>query len=407
MAMIITLVLFLLCSGAGVGMPEPPPSAPDTGFEFIDTSIENGSPLHWEIDGDGVIHLFLLYDHQRGSPNRAAGHFHFQVQARPGSRLTFEFRNLDNVWNGKPGSVANELKAVSVSEDGRTWRALATRELPGKRIQLDLEMAGPRLFVARLEPYRISDLDRFLDEIRSRPLVGIEEIGATVEGRKLEIIRVGRLEAPWRVFIRARAHPWEPGGNWVVQGLIRRLIKGDPEAQAHLDRYCLFVLPMAGKDGVARGRTRFNLAGWDLNRAWDKPAPADLAPENHALERWIERMDARGLRPNLALDLHNDGSGMLHLSRPDVPGLDAYLADMRRFEDLLRKHTWFTEGSTGGTFRNPGTLGEGWFERFKIPAAVLELNANTIAGKQGKLPLGADWEEFGAGLADVFSEYSQ
>ena len=38
----------------------------------------------------------------------------------------------------------------------------ATRTLPENRIQLDLEMPGPRLYVARLEPYRISALDRLL-----------------------------------------------------------------------------------------------------------------------------------------------------------------------------------------------------------------------------------------------------
>ena len=38
-------------------------------------------------------------------------------------------------------------------------------------------------------------------------------------GAPLEIVRVGRPEAPYRVFLRARAHAWEPGGNWVVEGL--------------------------------------------------------------------------------------------------------------------------------------------------------------------------------------------
>ena len=36
----------------------------------------------------------------------------------PGSVLTLEFTNLDNVYNGRPGSVANELKTAVVSADG-------------------------------------------------------------------------------------------------------------------------------------------------------------------------------------------------------------------------------------------------------------------------------------------------
>lgn len=403
-----TSTLFALCllaTASGAGTPaEKTPAPPETGLEFIDTSFENASPLHWETGSDGVIQLFLVYDHQRASPNRAAGHIHFQLQGKPGSKLTLEFRNLDNIWNGKHGSVAKELKCVVTSVDGLTWQSVPTRSLPGNRIQVDLEMPGPKLFVARLEPYRISDLDRLLNEIRVHPAVAIEKLGRTVEGRDLELVRVGDPAAPRRVFLRARAHPWESGGNWMVQGLVRRLLQEDAQAQSFRKRYCLYVLPMANKDGVARGRTRFNSAGWDLNRMWDKPAPEDLAPENHALEQWLAGMTARSQRVHFGLDLHNDGGGNLHISRPAVPGLEKYLADMARFEGLLRQHTWFREGSTGSSFHNPGTLGDGWFERFGIPAAILEFNANWIAGKQ-KMPLGADWEEFGAGMARVFFEY--
>ena len=76
-----------------------------TGLAFIDTSFENASPLWYEV-ADGVVRVNLLYDHERASPNRAAGHIHFRLHAQPGSKLTLEFRNLDNVWNGQPGSVA-------------------------------------------------------------------------------------------------------------------------------------------------------------------------------------------------------------------------------------------------------------------------------------------------------------
>jgi hypothetical protein len=77
---------------------------------------------------------------------------------------------------------------------------------------------------------------------------------------------------------------------------------------------------------------------------------------------------------------------------------------MVRFEKLLRKHTWFTEGSTGGQFRNPGSLGEGLLERYGIDACILEFNANWIAGLS-KAPLGKDWELLGEQLRDAFYEY--
>jgi hypothetical protein len=258
--------------------------------------------------------------------------------------------------------------------------------------------------VARVEPYRLSDLDQWLASIRPNPLVAITLIGRTAEGRPLEIVRVGRPEAPYRVFLRARAHAWEPGGNWVVQGLVNRLLKNDAEANKDLAMYCVYVMPMANKDGVARGRTRFNLRGKDLNRDWDHPADPVLAPENHALESWLESMIKQGQAPQLALELHNDGNGCLHISRPPVAGVERYLARMKTLEILLRKHTWFTEGSTNESFRNSGTLGEGWLERFGIDAVVHEFNVNWIAGLQD-YPSARHWKRYGADLARVLFEY--
>jgi Zinc carboxypeptidase len=374
-------------------------------LEFIDTSIENGSPLWYDVVDD-VVRVNLIYDHERASPNRAAGHIHFVLHARPGASLTLEFRNLDNVWNGQPGSVAGELRTVAISGEGTSWKTVATERLPGNRVQLRVTMPGPRLHVARMEPYRLSDLDRLLNRIRSHPRVRIEPIGTTVAGRQLEIVRIGSDAAPHRVFIRARAHPWEAGSNWVAQGLIERLLSDEDEVSRFLRVYSVSVLPMANKDGVARGGTRFNLRGMDLNRNWNQPADADLSPENAALERWLDREIGAGRKPHLALELHNDGNGRLHISRPPVPRLDEYLARMSRLESLLRRHTWFTEGPTSPEFRNSGTLGEGWLLRYGIDAVVHEFNCNWIEGLK-QPSSSAHWRDYGAGLARVFAEYFQ
>jgi zinc carboxypeptidase len=374
-----------------------------SGLIFIDTSVENASPLWYDIV-DNVIQLHLLYDHERASPNRAAGHIHFVLHARPGASLTLEFRNLDNVWNGQPGSVAGELKSVAISDDATSWKTVPTESLPGNRVQLRVTMRGSTLHVARMEPYRLSDLDRLLETIGTHPLVRIEPIGKTVAGRQLEIIRIGDPAAPYRVFVRARAHPWEAGSNWVAQGLIDRLLVGDDEAKRFLRLYNVSVLPMANKDGVARGGTRFNLRGMDLNRNWDKPADPELSPENAALERWLDREIAAGRKPQLALELHNDGNGLLHISRPPVPELEQHLSRMKTLEALLRRHTWFTEGTTSPSFRNAGTLGDGWVQRYGIDAAVHEFNCNWIEGL--KQPTSSThWREYGAGLARVFYDY--
>src|SRR5438105_3189326 len=103
-------VAILACSAESLSAPGgAKQTGGDIGFEYIDTSFENASPIWYETAADGAIQLHLLYDNERASPNRAAGHFHFQIHARPGSTVTIEFKNLDNVWNSQPGSVAREL----------------------------------------------------------------------------------------------------------------------------------------------------------------------------------------------------------------------------------------------------------------------------------------------------------
>ncbi len=381
------------------------PAAEPATLDFIHTGFENASPCQWDVDKDGIIHVRMLYDFERNSPNRAAGHWHFQVQSLKGADFTLILHNFDNVWNGRPGSAISAKTICFASADGKQWKIIPTEKVQGQSaLRVSLHMDADWMYLARLEPYRLSDLHRLLDEVRDHPLVEIAEIGRTVEGRPLEIVRVGNPAAPHRIVLRARAHAWEPGGNWVVQGLIRSLLRDEELSRECLQRVCVYVMPVANKDGVARGLTRFNMLGKDLNRDWDKPADGKLAPENAALEKWIEAMIARNQRPSLLVDLHNDEGGGLHISRPQVPDLDRHLARMKLFEQLLRKHTWFTEGSSGSKFRNPGSIGEGMLERYGIDACILEFNANWIAGA-GKHPSSEAWEQFGQNLRKVLVDY--
>lgn len=400
-------VVWLLAAAPAAEQEPPRAVAPATPLRYLDTALENASPLWWEVEPDGTVQVHLVYDHERSLPNRANGHWLFRVEAEPGCDLTLVLGPFANVWNGQPSKPTPEATLSFISDDGEHWRAIPAEPVEPYRLKLRLHMQGPSLYVARLEPYRLSDLEKLKADLALHPQVAITPLGRTVEGRELELIRVGPADpAVPRVLLRARSHPWEPGGNWVLEGLLRRLMQDDEDARRYRAGYCLYVLPMANKDGVARGRTRFNMCGLDLNRHWDRPADPRLAPENAALEQWLDRLAADGGRIALAIDFHNDASGRLHVSRPEIQGeqRDAYLQQMERLEALLRQHTWFTEGSTKSSFRNPGTFGEGLLARYGIPACIHELNANYIAGLQDH-PTAAHWKQYGAQLAKVLWLY--
>lgn len=81
LASALAATLLLLTPDAGAVVPAAPH---DSNFTFIDCSIENGSPLHWDSLPDGTLLISPQYDHERDSPNRAAGHWHFRLEGRPG-----------------------------------------------------------------------------------------------------------------------------------------------------------------------------------------------------------------------------------------------------------------------------------------------------------------------------------
>ncbi len=373
-------------------------------FHYIDTSFENASPLNWSVDPNHTIDVYLMYDYERQSPNRAAGHWFFRLEAEPKSQWTIVLHNFDNVWNGRLGCPVSEQTTCWVSPDGEHWRVLQTDFLESHCLRADVTVETGTLYVARLEPYTLTDLERLKQRLTGHTDVEIIEIGKTIQGRPLEIIRVGDPDAPHSVVIRGRAHPWEPGGNWVIDGLLDRLTQNDTQAKQWRKQFCVYVQPIANKDGVAMGWTRFNLRGEDLNRKWDRPSDPELAPEKYALEQWLEGMVRKGRRPDLLIDFHNDQGGQIHISRPPIDNLNAYLKRMADLEAALRAHTWFTEGSTKASFRNPGSIGEGILQRYGIPALVHELNADIIAGLNEPAQA-KHWIRYGADLPKVFAAY--
>lgn len=368
-------------------------------LKYINTNFENASQLEWEVDSLGIVNVSLIYDHERASPNRANGHWHFKLEADSGSEVTVILKNFENVWNGMKGVPVSEKTNCLISTDGINWTVIPTDFISGNRLKFKVPMKSDQMYVASVEPYRISDLDKLIIEIKGKPQVEIMKVGNTAEGRPLEIIRIGNPDAAFSVFLRARAHSWEPGGNWVVQGLIRTLLEKD--AAHFLKRYSVYIMPMTNKDGVARGRTRFNTNGKDLNREWDRPADRILTPEKYAFESWLEMMISKGRKPQLAIDLHNDQGGNIHVNLPSAVN-SQYVSNMKRVENLLYKHTWFTEGPSH--VKNPGSFGEGLAKRYGIDAFVYELNYEWIAGLN-KAPMGKDWELLGKQLAEVFYLY--
>jgi dienelactone hydrolase len=366
---------------------------------YINSFIENGSTTDWEKGSDGTIYIHQNYDYQREVFNRQNNHFHFLLIGRAGADVPVVFKDYSSIYNGRMNYNTSNIKYCVVSNDGKKWRHHPAELLNSDtRKPIMFHMDSDSLYIASVEPYRVSDLHRLLSRIENDERIGIETIGKSVEGRDLHIIRVGNETAPHSVFIRVRAHPWEPGGNWVSEGIVSTLLQRTEEADNYLKNYCVYILPMTNIDGVVHGKARYNMNGMDLNRGLEEPADPVLSPEVYYMEQWFEKMIGKGRKPDLGIDFHNDDGGPLIFEPPANADSVSYVDHMKTLEKLLRSGTWFRERAV---YRNPGG---GITERYGIEWFVYELNALWIEGLQ-KRPLSDDWILLGNQLCGVFNAY--
>jgi hypothetical protein len=349
-------------------------------------------------------------DYERESLNRQTTHWYFSVTADAGTHLKVSISKiLREVYNGVlSGEWWDKAHPIScyISYDNRNWEPVMTTLCEEREVIADFVMKAPKVYIARLPVYTLENLEALENRYRGAKNFSLIPVGKTLEGRPLEIIRLGDPAAAHSVVMRARAHPWEPGGSWIVEGLVRKFLSEN--SSDWKKSFCVYIMPMANKDGVERGMTRFNTAGMDLNRKWDRMSDPELCPEKYALEKFLDELASRGIKPELGIDIHNDDAGGINLSTHAVSD-KAFLPGSRLLETLMRDRTCFTENfaySWSEGNKTPGFVlfEDGLLSRWGIESFVWELNANWN-GKTRAMPVAADWISSGEGLNEVFYRY--
>ena len=389
---------------------------PRTNIKFVDYFFENASRVTWDIQGDSIMKIALLPDYERTALNRQTTHCYFRLVADAGAHVKFLLtKSVGGYYNGKEVPLSKNWSVeydnpLYISYDQKEWTPVKTAKVAnGVDLLVELDMAHESVYIADLPPYTLTDLEHFKARIKTSESVKILNIGKTEENRPIEVIQLGNPDAANVFIIRARAHPWESGGNWVVEGLVSEFIA---KADTWEKSFCVFIVPMANKDGVARGMTRFTVSGMDLNRNWGAAPDARLCPENYALETFIKGLVKKGIKPRLAIDLHNDSYGGLMLGQVGEQDND-FMERIKSFEGLMHRFTSFSEKLkfTSVTREHPESaekfqFNDGLRRRFGIDAVVYELNAHWI-GSLGKIPSVSDFKKVGHDLNTVFYEYSR
>ncbi|MEM7159827.1 MAG: M14-type cytosolic carboxypeptidase [Myxococcota bacterium] len=223
--------------------------------------------------------------------------FHFRVTGASGEALRMRVTNADKV--SYPEGWENYRACASY--DRQHWFRVPASYDKG---ELVIEHA-PQLdtvYYAYFAPY---SHERHLDlvaEASSMPGVSYARLGATVDGRDLDLLQIGAPGEGKRVcWLIARQHPGESMAEWLVEGLLERLLDSDDAIARWLrERAVFYVVPNMNPDGAARGHLRNNASGSNLNREWQTPS-MDRSPEVFLVR---EKMQQTGV--DFFLDIHGD-----------------------------------------------------------------------------------------------------
>ena len=193
-----------------------------------------------------------------------------------------------------------DYRAVA-SYDRRDWFRVPTT-FDGTTLAIAHTPARDSVYYAYFEPYSWERHLELLGRIDASPRVRLSDLGATVDGRDLDLVTVG-TPAPGRkaLWVIARQHPGETMAEWFVEGLLERALDpADPVARRLLEAAVLYVVPNMNPDGAVRGNLRTNAAGANLNREWMAPS-LERSPEVFHVRAAMQRTGVDGF-----LDVHGD-----------------------------------------------------------------------------------------------------
>jgi hypothetical protein len=373
----------------------------------IVTDFEGASGLA-RFDEDGIVVRVEGQADQDGR-NRQASWYSFRVDGAEGRPLKIRLTDLKGEYNYKPGALAIKASTPAwTSPDGTTWTA---HPLSGVSAEegvglLEVTPASDRFWIAHLEPYVASRLDRFRGELIGNPWWKEEVLGSSVEGRPIRLWTVTNPNVPEAskkvVWVMFRQHAWESGTSFVGEGLIRWLVS--PEGLEARSRAVFKVFPMMDPDGCARGGVRFNRNGYDVNRNWDvvDESNARLMPEIAAAKRAMHAWAKSGRLTHLFLTLHNQEEGEWLSGSERHPGI------ARRLFDRLAADSTFSPGAQAGP-RPPGkekpakgryTVYEHLEAELGWPAFLLEQGV-ARSERLGRPATADDRRRFGKELAQV------
>lgn len=272
----------------------------------VATDFEGGNAEVVRLDSaTGLVRIMPALHERRGWP---CWWFVRLEGTTAGQDITLEVQGQTKEY--RPGQVLNaawcQPDFAALSQDGKIWQLTGKVERTAESIGVyHLKAQGQSVWLAWGPPFVPATAEEVLAAVKARLGDAAErfELAKTRDGRPVNGIRIGKVDAPQQVWVNARQHAWEAGGAWVGRGFIEWLAS---DAGKDLrSRCCIHFIPIMDVDNVTLGAGGKEALPQDHNRDW---SAAPHHPEVAAAQRRIaEIQEKHGL--DVFLDLHNPAPG--------------------------------------------------------------------------------------------------
>ena len=164
--------------------------------------------------------------------------FHFRVTGARGRSLGLR---IENAGDASYPEGFQDYRACC-SYDRTHWGRVDTT-FDGKVLTIHDTPRHDSVYYSYFAPYSLERHADLIAHAICQPQVEYQRLGATVEGRDLDLLRVGEPgDGRRNVWIIARQHPGETMAEWLVEGLLHRLLdEDDPVAGALLQKAVFYL----------------------------------------------------------------------------------------------------------------------------------------------------------------------
>jgi hypothetical protein len=276
--------------------------------------------------GGGLESARIVEDHiyytapVDGSLTNRTCWFYFRLRGAKGRRLTFVQEEMVRTLEVNIYGTYEVVQPVVREEEMGEWVRIPKENIfyDSKSLYFSFcyKPTSDETYIAFCYPYQYADLLSFVQMHSNNPLLRVETLHKSMEGRDYPILLIGDFDSPTQrdlVFLSSRQHAGETPGSFVLEGLLSRLLSNDDVARALLEKCVFLVVPMVNIDGVEEGRYGKDAPPIDYNRDWRYDAQR---AEIRAILSFLDILNKR-YRIALRFDFHSPHpGGPTHL----VPG---------------------------------------------------------------------------------------